>query len=98
VDAQLRCADEWLAAGVNAKARTAYRRLFDTERVDAVRVAAYRGLILASGKDRLGLTVRAIARPPGPAQVAAMQLASMLQTPDATQKLAGLLPRLPLPA
>ena len=50
VDAWLRGAYRLLAAGSNSKALGIFKALYDTEKSDTIRTAAYRGMILASGK------------------------------------------------
>ncbi len=95
VDAMLGCANRLLAAGDRAKALALFQKLYATQREPSVQVAAYRGLLLASGKQTLALTIEAIAGPEGAAQTAALQLVHDLDAPGATAAFAQLLPRAP---
>ena len=93
VDATLRSAQRLLASGDRAKAQAVFQRVFDSQREDFVRLAAYRGLILASGKEGLALATQAIAGKAGPSQTAALQLVHDLDAPGATEAFAQLLPQ-----
>ncbi|PYJ02742.1 MAG: hypothetical protein DME25_15410, partial [Verrucomicrobia bacterium] len=92
-DANLRCAEQLLARGDRAKALVTFRQLYETEKENAVRVAAYRGMIRASGRRALALVTKAIAGESGPSQVAALQSVPELQVRGLTRALAGLLPK-----
>ncbi len=74
VDAWLRGANGLLAAGSPSKALPIFRVLYDTEKADVIRTAAYRGMILASGKKGLPLMIHAILGQDGASQIAALQL------------------------
>jgi HEAT repeat protein len=91
VDAELRRANLLLSSGDPSKARSLFDRLYRKEKSDTVCVAAYRGLILSSGKRGPKLVVRGIIGPSGPAQLAALQLVAVVEAPDATDTLARLL-------
>ncbi len=91
VDAWLRGANHLLAAGSQSQAREIYQALYDIEPSDTVRTAAYRGLILASGKHALPLMVRAILGSDAAIQTAALQLVREVTAPDATKTLIPLL-------
>ena len=94
VDAELRCANTLLAERGDARAQPIFARIYETEKSDAFRVAAYRGMILAAGKGGLDLALRGIEGEPGPARLAALQLVGTLEPPGATKALAALLPKL----
>ena len=90
VDAWLRGAQQLLASGSDAKALRIYQALFDGEREPRFRSAAFRGLVLASGKKGLPLAVRAIVGSDSAATLAALQLVREIQAPDATRTFAML--------
>jgi HEAT repeat protein len=91
VDAWLRGAYHLLAAGSKSKSLPIFQTLYDTEKGDTVRTAAYRGMILASGNKGLSLMVRAILTKDGASQTAALQLVREVTAPDATKTFAVLL-------
>lgn len=95
LDAQLRCANRLLAGGQSREARALFKRLYEVEKSEVIQVAAYRGLLLASGKDGLKLLVQALQNGPAPAQTAALQLMRALQVPGTTAELVALLPKVP---
>lgn len=84
VDGCLRCANRLLASGSQAKALAVFQQLYATEKEDAVRVAAYRGMIQASGKKALPLMTSAITGTDAASQTAALQLVREVAAPDAT--------------
>jgi HEAT repeat protein len=96
-DALLACANRMLKTGEGERALPIFKYLYDREKDDGVRLAAYRGIILASDKRGLALMVKAIAGPDGPSQGAALQLASKLGGPATTAALGRLLPKLSVP-
>jgi len=98
VDALLRCAHGLLRAGDPAKALPVFQRLWNTEKKDHFRLAAYRGLLLASGERALPLMLEALADRPGPRRTAALQLVRDLDAPGATEAFAQLLPKLAPPS
>ena len=91
VDAWLRGANRLLAAGSKSKALAIFQELYDTEKTDTVRTAAYRGMILASGKQALPLMTTAILGQDGASQTAALQLVREVTAPDATKTFAAML-------
>jgi HEAT repeat protein len=93
-DAILRCGQGFLAAGQTAQARAVFQELYAGRQPEAVQVAAFRGLLLSSGKLALNLMAGAITGKAGPAQTAALQVVHELDVPGATAVLAGLLPQL----
>jgi HEAT repeat protein len=97
VDALLRCGNRLLADGDDGKARSLFQQLYGKEKEPRFQVAAYAGMIRASGHSGLSLMTRALAGPSGSAQLAAFQLAPELNVPGTTEALAALLPRLKTP-
>ena len=97
LDATLRSANRLLAAGAQSKASALFQRLYDSQTEDFIRVAAFRGLILAGGKQSLTLATQAILGNAGPAQTAALQLVHDLAAPGATEAFAKLLPQVGAP-
>jgi HEAT repeat protein len=97
VDALLRCANLLLSSGASTMARTVFEHLFQTEREDYVRQAAYRGLVLASGKHALPMMLEAIVGPPGPTQTAALQLVHEFKSAEATKAFVDALPKVSIP-
>ena len=91
VDAWLRGANRLLAAGSKSKALEIFQAIYDTEKAGTVRTAAYRGMILASGKQELHFMITAILGKDGASQTAALQLVREVTAPDATKTLAVLL-------
>lgn len=91
VDGCLRCANRLLDSGSQAKALAVFQQLYATEKEDAVRVAAYRGMIQASGKKALPLMTSAITGTDPASQTAALQLVREVAAPDATRTFGVLL-------
>ncbi len=94
-DSLLACANRLLTGGELAEAAEIFQSLCDREKVEHVRLAAFRGLILSSEKRGIALMVNAIKDGDGPSQGAALQLASTVGGPATTRALAALLPKLP---
>ncbi len=91
IDALLRCANRLLASGDHAQALSVFQGIDQTRTKDFVRIAAYRGLILASGKNALGLMTEAIVSKDAPSRTAALQLVREVDAPGATEAFAKLL-------
>ncbi len=91
VDACLRCATRLLASGSQGKALAVFEHLYDTEKKDGFRTAAYRGMIQASGKRALPLMTAAILAADGAIQSAALQLVREVSAPGATETFASML-------
>ncbi|MGO8930480.1 MAG: HEAT repeat domain-containing protein [Limisphaerales bacterium] len=91
VDACLRCANSLLAAGNQSRALEVFQQLYDTEKKDGIRTAAYRGMIQASGKRAMSLMTTAILGAEGASQIAALQLVREVTAPGATEMLASML-------
>ena len=93
VDAILRCANELLAANQGKKALPLFERVY-AENKNWLRMASYRGMILASGRKGVGLMTDAISGRASPAQVAALQLVREVEPRKATKAFVELLARL----
>ncbi len=93
IDALLACANRLLTEGTQELASGIFQRIYTDEKTDGWRLAAFRGLILASGPRGIALMTEAIAGPDAPSQGAALQLAAAMKDPAATQALADLLPK-----
>jgi HEAT repeat protein len=91
VDACLRCANHLLAADSQGKALAVFQQLYDSEKKDGIRTAAYRGMIQASGKRALPLMAAAILGADGASQAAALQLVREVAAPGATETIASML-------
>ncbi|HTA31676.1 MAG TPA: HEAT repeat domain-containing protein, partial [Candidatus Cybelea sp.] len=89
----LACANRLLTAGDDANARTIFGHLYKDSKTERTREAAFRGLILASGRRGISIMSDAIAEEHGAMQAAALQAASELEGSDATKALAELLPK-----
>lgn len=97
VDALLEIANFSLTHGNAGDARKIFQRLYDHEKSESDRVAAFRGLILSSGKRGISLMSSAIAGTDNARQGAALQMATHIQEPGVTGALAALLPRVEPP-
>jgi HEAT repeat protein len=91
VDSCLRCANSLLASGSQSEALAVFQHLYDTQKKDGVRTAAYRGMIQASGKKALSLMSSAILGEDGASQIAALQLVREVAAPGATEMFASML-------
>ena len=96
-DAWLRGANRLLAAGSRSKALAIFQALYEAEKSDTYRVAAYRGMILSSGKQALPLMTSAILGSDKASQTAALQLVREVNAPNATVTLSVLLHRVSAP-
>ena len=90
-DACLRCATRLLEAGSQSRALAVFQHLYDTEKKDGIRTAAFRGMIQASGKRALPLMTTAILGEDGASQIAALQLVREVAAPGATEMFATML-------
>jgi HEAT repeat protein len=95
-DGLLACANRLLTSGDKGQALKIFQALYDREKSDDFRLAAFRGIILASEKRGIVLMMDAIAKPNGPKQGAALQLASKVGGSATTLALAKLLPNVPV--
>ena len=91
VDACLRCANRLLASSSQSRALAVFQQLYDTEKKDGVRTAAYRGMIQTSGKRALALMTTAILGTDGASQTAALQLVREVAAPGATETFTSML-------
>jgi len=90
IDGCFRCAQADLAAGNRKQALAVYKEIYNQPAQEFLHVAAYRGMVLASGRKGVDLMVDAILNGPAPLQMEAIQLAH--EVPNATGALAKLLP------
>ena len=97
VDGILMCANRMLDAGKPAAALKAFESLYSCEKADRIRLAAFRGMILASGTKGIALMTNAIAGNDRMIQSAALRLASEMNGAEASSALTGLLPQVPPP-
>jgi HEAT repeat protein len=93
IDARLTIANELLTQGEEGAARKTFQRIYDSEKKGNIRLAAFRGLILSSGQDGVGLISDAIVGADAARQGAALQLAAKLNGADVTKILVDLLPK-----
>ncbi len=91
IDALLTIANELLMHGDESRARETFQRVYDGEKKDSLRLAAFRGLILSSGRNGIELMSNAIAGADAPRQGAALQVASSLEGVSITETLTSLL-------
>jgi HEAT repeat protein len=96
-DAWLRGANGLLAAGSRSKALDIYQALYEAEKSDTYRTAAYRGMILSSGKGALALMTTALLGTDKATQTAALQLVREVDGPRATLAFSVLLNRVKPP-
>lgn len=89
-EAYLVQAGKWQAKGDPQTAFSLFERLYKAEKLDYIRVSAYRGMILSSGDKAPSLITDAISGTQSPAQMAALQLVPFFKVPG----LATLLPKL----
>ena len=91
-DGLLRCANHALLSGNKPQALSVFKHLYETETRGPLRLAAFRGMILSSGKQGLALMTSAILGESTPARNAALQLVRELPGHETTEALARLLP------
>ena len=96
-DALLRCADALRIAGHQATAAKTFGDLFEAKHVEAVRLAAYRSLVLASGAAAPQLLTKALQGDDDAARQAALQLATELPGREVTMALVAQLEQGSLP-
>ncbi|MGA2248021.1 MAG: HEAT repeat domain-containing protein [Verrucomicrobiota bacterium] len=92
VDGCLRCGGNLLAAGDREHALAVFQKLYRRPDKEFVHVAAWRGMVLASGTHALELMANAITNGPAPFQMEAIQMAHEVKIPGATKVLVDLLP------
>ena len=91
IDALLMIANELLTQGEDSAAQKTFQQIYDSEKKESVRLAAFRGLILSSGREGIKLMSDAIAGADAARQGAALQVASRLKGDNVTKTLADLL-------
>lgn len=93
LDGCLRWARHALADGDAKSALPVYQDIYQRQTKKFVHVAAFRGLVLASGKRGVDLVTDAIAKGPASIQSAAIQMVHEKELPGATKAVAALLPK-----
>jgi HEAT repeat protein len=96
-DALLTAANGLLTKNGGRSAIKIFQELYDHEKDDGLRLAAFRGLILSSEKRGIALMTEAIEKGDPSSQGAALQLASRVGGPATTHALADMLTKLPVP-
>lgn len=91
VDALLRCAAQFAAAGDRVAAEKIHEQFNNAKEVEHVRAAAYTGLIRVAGEKALDLVVAGIEGDDGARQIVALQLARDVTDPAATRAFTNLL-------
>ena len=94
-DGLLLCADRFLAAGDAKSAAAIYKETYESKAPEHVRVAGYRGLVLASGGEAVALMAKALTGADRAALRAALQLVREVKGGGATKELAALLAKVP---
>ncbi|MBN1344068.1 MAG: HEAT repeat domain-containing protein [Phycisphaerae bacterium] len=85
VDAELACAERLLADGDAKGASAIYKEMHESKEPDHVRVAGYRGLVLASDDGAVAMVVAGLKGTDGSAQLASVQLVPEIKGENATQ-------------
>jgi HEAT repeat protein len=96
-DGLLACANRLVGGRTHAVALKTFQQLYEAARTEGARQAAFRGEILAAGPIGVTLMADAIAGHDGANQAAALQVATQLREPRATQALAALLAKVQAP-
>jgi HEAT repeat protein len=97
IDALLTCASRLMVSGKSAEALPVFENIYAGQEPERIRLAAFRGIIVASGDDGFSRMIKAIESGPTPEQEAALQLVREVQARDATESLAKLLPKVGMP-
>ncbi len=97
IDSLLVCGNRYLSIGNKTDAEEIFQGIYDHEKGETIRVAAFRGLIQASNEKAIPLLAGAIAGADAPSQGAALQLASRMPGAAVTKALTDLLPTAPAP-
>lgn len=90
-NALLRCAEQLRLEGQATEAAVLYQELYDSAEAEAVRIAAYRGWVLAAGDRAMALVGQALREGDRAAQLAALSLVREIPGRGATEALALLL-------
>jgi HEAT repeat protein len=96
-DALLAAANQLAEQNEARSAGLIFRLLYDHDRDPAIKLAAFRGLILTSGKKGPAMLIDAIKNGDEPTQSAALELTAKLSGPATTRALASLLIAVPDP-
>jgi len=95
LDALLRCADHLRAAGEGAAASAIYKQTFDSKAPELIRVAAFRGYVLAAGDGAAALVVHALKGSDEAALGVALQSVCELEGGAATKAFAAAVQAVP---
>ena len=94
-DAQLTCANSMVVSGDRDRALTMFRNLYAEGEAEQIRIAAFRGMVCASGSsEAVQLVTSALAGNEPCRREAALQLAREVGGPGATKAIADILPKL----
>jgi len=93
----LTCANRLLVSGKSAEAAPIFENIYAGQEPEHIRLAAFRGLIIASGDAGFSRMLKAIESGPTPEQQAALQLVREVHGRDATESMAKLLPKVGMP-
>jgi HEAT repeat protein len=97
VDALLAGADQLLASGDSDTALGIYKEIFNAEKAEHLRAAAYRGVILAAGADAAGYAVKGIVDGDGASLLAGLRVVRDIKGGAATAAFAAALARVKPP-
>jgi HEAT repeat protein len=97
MDGLLACANRLLVSGKSAEALPIFKNIYEGPEPERIRLAGFRGVIIASGDDGFRRMVKAIESGPTPEQEVSLQLVREIQARDATASMAKLLPQLGIP-
>lgn len=98
LDGLSRCADELLVGGKAKAAAALYRSVFSPSSPERIRIAAWRGLVMADAGGRAELVSKAIAGQEGPLHVAALQVLRELKDASVVEACLRQWPALPADA
>jgi HEAT repeat protein len=97
VDGLLTCGNKYLTEKKDAAALKIFQSLSDNEKEDGIRLAAWRGILLASGRKGVDLLAESINGADGAKQAAALEVAGQLKGAVVTKVLADTLPQASVP-
>jgi HEAT repeat protein len=97
IDGILMCANRLMDAGKSKDALEVFEKLYNSEKSDTTRLAAFRGILMASGPRGISRMADAIASGDGPTQSAALQVAALSPGADVTRALSEVLPKATVP-
>lgn len=93
VDALLLCADQRLARGDQSGAAGIYRDIYETEKSEHARTAAYRGMVLSAGDGATNLVLAGLQATDRASLMASLQLVREIKGRAATLAFAAILPK-----